>query len=430
VQSIHWVFVVTLLTLGCAVGRGEDHLPSAPPRARAANEKQLAALLSFEGQALEEDAATHTDFDYAVSNEFANHVFEAQIGREKGVYVAFGSLRALNVGSSGKFSHLVLMDYNRGMKLFNLLNLQLIARSADRFQYLSLLLTGECNEPLVEEARAGKISTAELIRRLSEPVYRQYLAWHEKKSDEYPDVFAKWRKLGVVLPAPADWSALHQARRGEEEPLDPLEPRVFHDFAGYARVMTEKGLIGNTYFGDDTRFATLRNLLAGGKVTVMNGDLAGGKSLGALGSALRPRGLWVSAVDLSNAPEYFSRHAPSPREAFAPAARSLGALPVRPQSRVLITAFAASDGKAGYDPDSWSYHALSWSQLPELKALYAERFQNEEVIPPPDFGKDYISFSKTELGRRWKRFRDEADELGRRFDRDLAARFPPLSKGK
>ena len=96
----------------------------------------------FRGQTVEQDEAKYFP-TYIAPNEHYNYLMESCLPKEGGAFISVGTFRALNVFSSGKLSHLVMLDIAAPTVAFNKINLEIIAKAEDRWQYLSLLFTGE-----------------------------------------------------------------------------------------------------------------------------------------------------------------------------------------------------------------------------------------------------------------------------------------------
>ena len=135
-----------------------------------------------------------------------------------GALVSVGTFRGLDVASSGKISHLILLDYNRGIKLFNLVNLQLIRLSRNRCEYLSLLITGERSGSLYADDCSDKIPLRDFIKRLTEPLLKD--SSHGRSTLDSKRLVPKWRQLGVKLPNEEDWKVMNIG--GENGPLETI----------------------------------------------------------------------------------------------------------------------------------------------------------------------------------------------------------------
>ena len=127
----------------------------------------LNKITTIRGISIQSDTPGESTFEFVGPNEQFGHLFESCFGVKDGSLISVGTFRGLNNASSGKVAHLVLMDFNYGIYLFNLINLQLVQVSSDRFEYLSLLLTGERNLSLIEKARSGQLSLFQFADELT-----------------------------------------------------------------------------------------------------------------------------------------------------------------------------------------------------------------------------------------------------------------------
>jgi len=317
--------------------------------------------------ALEEDAPGETSFRYTHYNEVENYLFEACL-EPGGAFISVGTFRGLNIASSGRVQRLIQLDYNDGVKLFNLMNLKLISLSKDRVEYLSLLLTGERETELMEKARTGKLTPKQYMEALK--------ASFQKKHPTAKGVLTrKWKELGVSLP-PEQWTVVDQINAGDG--LDHLEHFMHNKMFNYLKQTSDEEMARYTIFGNDARFQTIQKMIAENRVLAMVGDLTGEKSLASVGKALKASHLFVSGIDVSNVPDYFAEmEVPAAQggtakegedglAAFIAMRNNIKKLPLNEKSRVLLTAVAPSPAQGL----GWNYFSLSEKQFPEWEECY------------------------------------------------------------
>ncbi len=337
------------------------------------------ALLA--GHKVEEDDPGVHNFSFFHPNEFFGHLFETQFA-EKGALITVGTFRGLNNASKGNVSHLVLFDYNRGIKLFNLINLQLVAMAKDRWEYMSLMLTGERNEALIERARKAKnFDPAEFIHLLTKDLDERGSENYVKKVSFATGIKIsdKWKTSGVKLPEAKDWFDLDNG----ENKIDPLEYYLYREMNKAAKSYKANGTMGETIFGDDARFETIQGMVRNGKVTVVQGDLFSKKALVSIGEALRKENIPLAAIDLSNVPGATNDTDVTPSEVWGKMKSALETLPIGSKTRLFMTThfdlFTSPErAKAnGVEvrhnlptDDSWYYYAFSPKELPAIDQIF------------------------------------------------------------
>ncbi len=279
----------------------------------------------FRGSKVDQDAAEPFD-SYIAPNEHHNYLMEACLPKEGGALISVGTFRALNVFSSGKASHLVMLDIASPTVAFNKVNLQLIAAAEDRWRYLSLLFTGEGKPFLEKRARRGEVSYREFLREL--------------KASGHDGIVAKWEKnVGVSL---TEAMRAHLILQTERNYLQSNLDEAFRNYEAYE--VLDKAFIGN-----DERFNTLKRLIGEDKVTVVTGNIAGEKTMSSLNQLLREKDMKVAAVDVSNVPGYLDD------ETTKKALANIRALPMREDGRIFYTAGPPHFARR---PHNWAYYSV------------------------------------------------------------------------
>jgi hypothetical protein len=361
-RQVLLVFLGLWLALRVSTAFGESLPAHQPGDARSSRPKSpslLSSLLTVNGSPVEQDPPGERSFRYVHPNEARGFLFDSALDG-KGALISVGSFRGLNNASSGNVRHLIQLDYNYGINLFNLVNAQLIAQSNNRFEYLSLLFTGELNGSLIRSAQEGKLTTYEYILKLVEPMAEDLA----RSGDT--DIVARWRKRGVKLPTEEDWQFL----RSRPDSV-PLSKYLFSTkMTNYLRRFETENAFPETIFGNDTRFNTIRNMIRDGRVTVLTGDIVGSKSFASLGTVLRRQNVSVAAVDVSNILDYFAQDPNnSPRASLDRFESNLQALPLSKTSRVFATSTSQVSRFAGAG-DEWAYFVVRPADVASLRAAF------------------------------------------------------------
>lgn len=323
-------------------------------------------LLSVEGTPVEQEPPGRFSFKFLTPNEYFGHLFERCVDPD-GALISVGTFRGLSNASSGKFSHLVLLDYSKGIWLFNLIHLQLIRLSRDRYEYLSLLLTGQLNKDLIDRARKGDISFVQFAQTLSKEIPEQAISAHGGTGW----IGTRWRALGVQLPSPADWEFVNRQKKGDgNSSIEYYLSKIVEDVVS----QTENSqTIGQTFYGDDKRFAALRKMVLERRVTVVQSDLGVAKGLKSAVNTLKNHDIPVSGIDVSNVPV----------DVWA---KGLETLPKGAYRNIFMTVHSyATVTKTTPTTDGWSYYCLTPRQIDLVKKAGAppERFLEQNFPPHP-----------------------------------------------
>ncbi len=303
----------------------------------------------FRGMSVDQDEAMPFE-SYIAPNEYHNYLMEACLPKEGGALISVGTFRALNVFSSGKLSHLIMLDVAAPTVAFNKVNLQLIAKAEDRWQYLSLLLTGEGNPFLENRARKGEITFSEFVTKLYSPVRR--------------DLVTSWEK-NLEIPFTDEMRTS----------LDSVVRRYFcADLISSFPMYEAGGTLEKSFLGNDERFNTLKRLISEDKVTVVTGNLAGEKTMSSLNRLFREKDVKVAAVDVSNVPDYLE-----PEQAKA-ALANIRALPMREDGRIFYTGHRPPGQGFKTSPD-WAYYTVPPSYSFSNHSTEPEKFETVQGDP-------------------------------------------------
>jgi hypothetical protein len=336
--------LIVVVCLGLSVARAEDSSSShTGPAVTSATSSSTgfdpARLELFRGKKLEnvdpvDMGATFNQ--YIAPNEHFNYLFEGCLPKEGGAYISVGTFRGMNVASSGKVSHLVLMDINTSAIVFNKINTQLVAKAKDRFEYLSLLFTGVPQEELEKKAKSGEISMSEFTSKLTE------------KTPE--DIFRVWQDTTKIVLSETDSKAFTNNFGGALLVASFMRRTMARELDLYFKA----GIGDKTFFGSDERFSTLKRMTEEDRITVVPGNIAGDKTMDSLNSLFREQDMKVSGVDISNVPDYLTQ--PGQQKA---AVENIRKLPFREGGRILLTSDHPDSRRPKIDEEiRWDYFAL------------------------------------------------------------------------
>jgi len=259
---------------------------------------------------------------YIVPNEHNSHLYAPVLKGKPGALISVGTFRSLNDAAMGEFSHVVLLDQDHMTTAYNRSNVDLIANSRDRFEYLANLFGANPAEvePLLRDVRAGRLSDKMFLGLLNSS------------------------KVG-----------------GSRFDIGPALSKAAENSAQW----------NSTYYGSDAGFAKIRKMALDGRILAVSGDLAGARVMPAIARGLTERGIQVSAVDISNAHEsVYSR--------WSEFIGNLRALPLRPDASVLFTG-----GSGVYNPvyfrkppstldGDWLYFAVQAERMLEDTAHFVD----------------------------------------------------------
>jgi hypothetical protein len=273
---------------------------------------------------------------YVVPNELESRLFIPFLKGREGALISVGTFRTLNDAAFGAFTRVIMLDYDEGVTEFNRANLELIASSKDRIQYLERLYLRKAPAELLQSARAGQIDGEEFLRRL----------WRVPRLSESV-LSVPQKTMARLIPIPVK-------RRGPTEWLRTTLEHSIRHFAESPFRWT------NSYFGNDEAFQRLKRMVAYDQITPVTGNVAGRKTIRALSKALRAEGITVSALDFSNALEYLAGGIWP--EKIAAVVRNIEALPMA-EGAVILSTFGvamAGEWKLGLlaPSDNWLYFAV------------------------------------------------------------------------
>ncbi len=274
-------------------------------------------------------------------------------GAIEGIYLSVGGFDRASRGLllAKRPTHLLLVDYDPYVVMYNALNLGLLKASTSRQDYWALRMTAGLPE---WKARAKELGvTAQLggLFRLQDKIEKA------KRADKKKPQTALLGRLHV----------------GEN--ADPMA-RAFEWWTKWVRqdlyqdsfkdLHTEND--GSNYFFNDANFKRLHTMAKDGKIAVTRLDLRDGKSVRDLTSRFREAGIPMSIVDLSNA--WWPNYVPSER--IEVLLRSLGSS-AQAESRVLLTG-----GKVGHGYTGFSIKNLL--NRPSLRDFFLELQRTPEVF--------------------------------------------------
>lgn len=319
-----------------------------------------AELSQFRSHSIDQDPPGTESYGYLGSNETKQHLYEACL-TDGGAYVSVGT-GGINVASSGLVSHLFLMDYNRGIALFNKINLQLMARSRNRFEYLSRLLTGKVDPNFEKDAQTQLASAViNLVERTGGEFRRAQID---------SELLDSWKKFGVNLSA-EEWEAL-ESKKGDLS-VHALSGAIRSNIPTQIQRHVSSSTLGQTIYGNDTRFETLRRMILDRRVTVLIGDLTGSKTMASIGETLNAPGvnLKLAAVNVSNVPGSLMENPSIGRPQIHKMLTNLEKLQV---TRLFLTSIPPDQATNGF-----RFYTLKKKDFP-LLATIAERENWKESI--------------------------------------------------
>lgn len=269
---------------------------------------------------------------YLYPNENNSRSFAPALAGKKGALLSVGTFRALNDAALGDFSHAILFDFDHRTVRFNQANVDLIGASQDRFEYLAALLDRPLDPSLAASVRAGRMADKEFIGSLV-------------RTPRYQSLPSFLEKIVSLIHPSTEPPRLRQARVAARDIWDYAadNPEFLSGAVWYPKQWE------STYYGSDRLFSELRDKIKQGRVRVVAGDLAGSRTLKAVGSALNIAGVRFSVIDISNAWTGFP---------MSPFIANLEALPLAPDAALLFT---VSDAWVEKIPnvvdDFWVYFA-------------------------------------------------------------------------
>lgn len=261
----------------------------------------------FEWQPLElPREALGTGGRYIVPNELNFFEFSGDLKGMTGVLVAVGTFRALFDAGAGNFEEVYLLDSDRDVNKFNNEQLNLIARSKNRADYISQLFADPRVGAVISMYDSGNRSLKSVQTYL-----KSVLASVHRR--DYPHFFS--------------------------EPSGFLE--VMADI-----LVTEESY-RNSFLGSDAHFNRLQDLVRKRKIYVTPANLAGGRVIDWLGNDLEARGLSVSVLDVSNSLEYIRQD-----QKLRTYLKNILKLPWTRDAKVLSTDYGGEITKNGF---AWQY---------------------------------------------------------------------------
>ena len=207
---------------------------------------------------------------------------------------------------AGNFEEVYLLDSDRDVNKFNNEQLNLIARSKNRADYISQLFADPRVGAVISMYDSGNRSLKSVQTYL-----KSVLASVHRR--DYPHFFS--------------------------EPSGFLE--VMADI-----LVTEESY-RNSFLGSDAHFNRLQDLVRKRKIYVTPANLAGGRVIDWLGNDLEARGLSVSVLDVSNSLEYIRQD-----QKLRTYLKNILKLPWTRDAKVLSTDYGGEITKNGF---AWQY---------------------------------------------------------------------------
>lgn len=227
-------------------------------------------------------------------------------GADPGMFISVGTERGFVEASIGKdVSHLLLVDNNRDVVLFNRLNAALIGVAKDLDDYIHLRFASSATEWVARSRGRGKALYKDLLR--------------------HPHAWDWWKAM-------------------------VRENKHLSEFHGTRNQYENGWFEGVSYLREQDRFKKLKKLASSGKIQAEFVELASEPDVSKLAEGIRKCGLPVGAVDISNAWANGVPHHRVPR-----LLRQLGAV-VHDNALLVITGFRWSDIRESTHPqEDWFY---------------------------------------------------------------------------
>ncbi|MEK6705020.1 MAG: hypothetical protein AAB116_17060 [Candidatus Poribacteria bacterium] len=239
-----------------------------------------------------------------------------------GALISVGTFRALNNAATGDFLEIYLLDVNESVVHFNAKHLELIARSANRYAYLSNL-------------------------------------YHDPKVGEAIKAFDEGRATGKKVGDKIS-RAINKLKRLKIEPFQMQDGYVY----SMHRIIQDTNTYHSSFLGSDKYFGQLKKLVDSKRIFAVPGSLSGRHVMAWLGKRLQKRGVHVSVLDISNVLDYMPRD--RQKRSFA---NNLLRLPWSKASKIHFTIDhdRIPTVKWGY---SWSYYSMSLSDFMKHKLYW------------------------------------------------------------
>lgn len=292
----------------------------------------IASTTAFDASFIKDEPSPIADGSFIPPNEHDSFVYSDLIKDQSGALISVGSFRTLDRSAQGNYSVVFMLDYDTVMTEFNRLNLELIARSHDRLEYVQRLL--------------GKF----ISPRKSEFEFFNDLAGQSASPDSSSDPVES-RIAQILDHAYPTGGTIRTKLAGE----------ILRDINRADRKQT-------SLFGSDVVFAKVKERIQNRSIIVVNGSLIGEEALHAIGRAVRLNDQKISAVDLSNSLDHIQLQNLKSPGIVKKLLRNLAELPLSHDAQILFTANALLIGERDRT-DLWAYFAMNWREFSEAGRL-------------------------------------------------------------
>lgn len=296
----------------------------------------------------ESDKGGQAHGQYIAPNEHFGHLYKGCVqNRPIGGIIGVGTWRMFDRLAHGNYPFLIMFDYDYGVVAFNRLFIKIIKKARDRWEFLSILFTGGIKKGHIDLAKRLRWSSIHFVKQLLQDhpgsiditkYFGQSLGrLLKEKSNERVN---GWKRLGLhlgwnnfsekmkdhilgLLIKNDLYSTHKQAVLSIKNGFDLVQliskSRYFLtepwgstvNSAGF-RLSLEGShrhkIFGETFVGSDQMYQRVRKKVIDGRVKVVVGDLTGDRSMRSIAAVLKSRGYHVSAVDISNVPDYLYRN--------------------------------------------------------------------------------------------------------------------------
>jgi len=326
-------------------------------------------LLWTEGAALSAPATKYPAFKLAeeegissgrfiAPNESGYRYFKPYLHGKKGVLVSVGTFRSLIDANFGDFDHVIQLDYDQLATQFNRANIQLLATSKDRYEYIARVLIPDGAPDLVKKLRTGKLDHAGFLLEARNRI-ESYL-----RTGRYS---AKQRSVAASLA-----KAL-----GEPLPIEGM-PSLRLGLISFFRQALSAPIDDAPYFASNTGFEKLRIMALEGRITAVNGSLSGQKTMASIAKRTRALDLEISVVDLSNASDKLIEYS---HETLEPFLTNMARLPFSKDAVVLFTVDIRNGGSGLAQVSDGGWAAYLGKPAQEFLAAAKEgAFQSKEAF--------------------------------------------------
>ncbi|MBL7716479.1 MAG: hypothetical protein JNL01_13525 [Bdellovibrionales bacterium] len=255
--------------------------------------------------------------EYLVANErFPEDALKAYQAAPEGVYISVGTERGfIGAANGGRVSHLLLVDINPNVTIYNRVNISLLKMASDREDYLRLR---QERDPEVWLQRARQVG-------LSEDETARLGSFHQR-----------WKSL----------SYQNSSTESHEPGIEVANP------------VKNRGFNGVNYLFEDALFMRLKKMADEGKIVAAQGDWGDDSRMEEIVVALKDAGVKISVVDISNA--WWGRYIPEQR-----LARTLKTLDYMAQAKSLVIATEGYPMLNHFLGDRlmWTYSAYTYERI-------------------------------------------------------------------